>query len=65
MSQQMGSNKDFWDEVQFELLVVFGWLALGGLLFLRWHSSRAKRAEARAWLLQACFWFYLSLSMQF
>jgi hypothetical protein len=33
MSQQMNSNKDFWDEVQFELLVVFGWLALGGLLF--------------------------------
>ncbi|HXA83911.1 MAG TPA: hypothetical protein VNZ47_02470 [Candidatus Dormibacteraeota bacterium] len=34
MSQQTNRNKDFWDEVQFELLVVFGWLALGGLLLL-------------------------------
>jgi hypothetical protein len=34
MTQQTNRNKDFWDEVQFELLVVFGWLALGGSLLL-------------------------------
>ncbi|HEY5028774.1 MAG TPA: hypothetical protein VIK39_10230 [Candidatus Angelobacter sp.] len=34
MSQQQNRNEDFWDDVQFELLVVFGWLSLGGLLLL-------------------------------
>jgi hypothetical protein len=34
MSHQMGNDQDFWEEVQFDSLKAFGWIAFAGLLLI-------------------------------